>query len=65
MIRRALLVFALCSLIPVRSTEVSESRLLAGVHYRNSVEVGKAMGIKLGTLGVDRYFKPRKGSKAN
>ena len=45
--------------------EVSESRLLAGVHYRNSVEVGKAMGIKLGTLGVDRYFKPRKGSKAN
>jgi hypothetical protein len=41
--------------------EVSESRLLVGVHYRNSVEVGKAMGIAIGERGVERYFKEAKG----
>ena len=40
--------------------EVSESRLLVGVHYRNSVEVGKAMGIALGERGVERYFRKAK-----
>jgi hypothetical protein len=40
--------------------EVGESRILFGVHYRFSVDVGKAMGVQIGKLAVDRYFKPLK-----
>ena len=40
--------------------EVGESRILFGVHYRFSVDVGKAMGVSIGKLAVDRYFKPLK-----
>ena len=40
--------------------EVGESRLLVGVHYRFSVEVGKAMGIAIGERGVERYFRKTK-----
>jgi len=38
--------------------EVAEARVLAGVHYRNSANVGKAMGMSIGKLAVERYFKP-------
>lgn len=38
--------------------DVSESRLLGGVHYRFSVDAGRDAGIALGKLAVDRYFKP-------
>ena len=44
--------------------EVGESRILFGVHYRNSVDVGKAMGVSIGKLAVDRYFKPLKSSSS-
>ncbi|MEO5511914.1 MAG: vanadium-dependent haloperoxidase [Longimicrobiales bacterium] len=37
--------------------EVSEARILAGVHYRFSTDVGKAMGVSIGKLAVERYFK--------
>ena len=38
--------------------DVSESRLLGGVHYRFSVDAGRDAGIALGKLAVSRYFKP-------
>ncbi len=38
--------------------EVGEARILAGVHYRNSVNVGKKMGMDIGKLATERYFKP-------
>ena len=44
--------------------EVSESRILFGVHYRNSADVGKAMGVSIGKLAVERYFKPLKSSSS-
>src|SRR6185436_1288290 len=34
--------------------EVSEARICAGVHYRNSTEVGRAMGKKIGELAGKR-----------
>lgn len=34
--------------------EVSEARICAGVHYRNSTEVGQAMGRKIGALAGRR-----------
>jgi hypothetical protein len=34
--------------------EVSEARICAGVHYRNSTEVGRAMGRKIGELATRR-----------
>lgn len=40
--------------------EVGEARIYAGVHYRNSVDVGKAMGVSIGRLALQRYFKPVK-----
>ena len=40
--------------------EVGESRILFGVHYRFSVDVGKAMGVAIGKLAVERYFKSLK-----
>ncbi len=39
--------------------EVSESRLLAGVHYRFSVDAGKKAGIDIGRLAVQRHFRRR------
>jgi hypothetical protein len=38
--------------------EVSVSRIYGGIHYRNSVEVGKSMGAKIGELTVQNYLKP-------
>lgn len=38
--------------------DVSESRLLGGVHYRFSVDAGRDAGMALGKLAVARYFKP-------
>ncbi len=37
--------------------EVSEARIYDGVHYRNSTEVGTAMGYKVGGLAVDRFYQ--------
>jgi hypothetical protein len=37
--------------------EVALARILDGVHYRNSIEVGTAMGKKIGELGVQKLPK--------
>ena len=34
--------------------EVAFARILDGVHYRNSTEVGTAMGVKIGELAVQK-----------
>lgn len=39
--------------------EVSDARIYDGVHYRNSTEVGTAMGAKIGALAVARYPPPQ------
>jgi len=36
--------------------EVSDARIYDGVHYRNSAEVGTAMGRKIGALAVEKHF---------
>ena len=36
--------------------EVAEARILDGVHYRNSTEVGAAMGRKVGALAAKKHF---------
>jgi hypothetical protein len=36
--------------------EVSEARILDGVHYRNSAEVGVAMGKQVGALAVAKFL---------
>jgi hypothetical protein len=38
--------------------EVAVARILDGVHYRNSTEVGSAMGTKIGELAVKSFPKP-------
>src|SRR5580700_7107746 len=38
--------------------EVSEARILDGVHYRNSTEVGNRMGVRVGTLVATAYGLP-------
>ena len=38
--------------------EVAVARILDGVHYRNSTEVGTAMGRKVGELAVKSFPKP-------
>jgi hypothetical protein len=38
--------------------EVSLARICGGVHYRNSIVVGKAMGKAIGELAVQNYLKP-------
>jgi hypothetical protein len=38
--------------------DVSESRLLAGVHYRFSVDAGRDAGIALGKLAAQRQLRP-------
>ena len=35
--------------------EVAVARIYDGVHYRNSTEVGTAMGKKVGELAVTRF----------
>ncbi|HEX8873063.1 MAG TPA: vanadium-dependent haloperoxidase [Nitrosospira sp.] len=40
--------------------EVANARIYDGVHYRNSAEVGTAMGKQIGELAVVKYFGPRK-----
>ena len=36
--------------------EVANARIYDGVHFRNSTEVGTAMGRKIGALAVDRFL---------
>jgi hypothetical protein len=38
--------------------EVAVARIYDGVHYRNSTEVGAAMGKKIGELAVRSFPKP-------
>ena len=38
--------------------EVSEARIYDGVHFRNSTEVGMAMGRQIGALSVAKYLQP-------
>ncbi len=40
--------------------EVTESRMLGGVHYRFSIDAGRKAGMDIGKLAVERYFKPVK-----
>ncbi len=40
--------------------EVANARIYDGVHYRNSTEVGTAMGKDVGALAVTKYLRPRK-----
>ena len=40
--------------------EVANARIYDGVHYRNSTEVGTAMGKDVGALAVTKYLQPRK-----
>ena len=37
--------------------EVSAARIYDGVHYRNSTEVGMAMGRKIGALAVEKHLR--------
>jgi hypothetical protein len=39
--------------------EVSDARILAGVHYRNSADVGKAMGRSIARQAVESLMRPR------
>lgn len=38
--------------------EVSNARIYDGVHYRNSTEVGNAMGKKIGELAAAKFLRP-------
>jgi len=40
--------------------EVANARIYDGVHYRNSTEVGTAMGKQVGELAVAKYLRPPK-----
>ncbi|MFN7965923.1 MAG: vanadium-dependent haloperoxidase [Acidobacteriota bacterium] len=40
--------------------EVSNARIYDGVHYRNSTEVGTAMGKQIGELAAAKHLQPRK-----
>jgi hypothetical protein len=40
--------------------EVAQARIYDGVHYRNSTEVGTAMGKQIGALAAAKYLRPRK-----
>jgi hypothetical protein len=39
-------------------TEVDNARIWGGLHYRNSTQVGEAMGRKLGTLALAEILEP-------
>lgn len=39
--------------------EVANARIYDGVHYRNSGEIGTAMGKQIGELAVKKYLKPQ------
>jgi hypothetical protein len=39
-------------------SEVAVARIYDGVHYRNSSEVGSAMGKKVGDLAVTKIPRP-------
>ena len=39
--------------------EVASARIYDGVHYRNSTQVGTAMGKQIGELVAAKYLKPR------
>jgi PAP2 superfamily len=39
--------------------EVANARIYGGVHYRNSTEVGTAMGQKIGELAAAKYLRQR------
>ena len=38
--------------------EVDNARVWGGIHYRNSTEVGEAMGRKIGALAVQDFMRP-------
>jgi hypothetical protein len=40
--------------------EVANARIYDGVHYRNSTEVGTAMGKQIGELAAAKYLRPLK-----
>ena len=40
--------------------EVANARIYDGVHYRNSTEVGTAMGKQIGELAAEKYLRPLK-----
>jgi hypothetical protein len=40
--------------------EVSAARIYDGVHYRNSTEVGTAMGRQIGALAAERLLRQGK-----
>jgi hypothetical protein len=40
--------------------EVNNARIWGGIHYRNSTQVGEAMGRKIGTLAVKSVLTPVK-----
>ncbi len=37
--------------------EVDNARIWGGIHYRNSTQVGEAMGRKIGALAVQSFLK--------
>jgi hypothetical protein len=39
---------------------VANARIYDGVHYRNSTEVGTAMGKQIGEMAVTKYLQPLK-----
>jgi hypothetical protein len=40
--------------------EVDNARVWGGIHYRNSTQVGEAMGRKIGALAVQNFLQPLK-----
>jgi hypothetical protein len=40
--------------------EVEDARVFDGVHYRNSAEVGSAMGKKIGELAASKFLRAPK-----
>jgi hypothetical protein len=40
--------------------EVSDARIFAGVHYRSSTDVGKAMGVSIGQQAVASLMRPNR-----
>jgi hypothetical protein len=44
--------------------EVSNARIWGGIHYRNSVEVGTAMGHRIGEWTVAKYLLPAQGRQS-